>query len=85
MTDSFQMLKDLSARARREDPPRVDVSRRVILRLSGEIPVPAWPMTLVASGAAVTALVVLGITLPFIETLTDPMSAFFLMAINILP
>jgi hypothetical protein len=85
MTDSLQILKDLSARARREDPPRVDVSRRVILRLSGEIPVPAWPMTLVASGAAVTALVVLGITLPFIETLTDPMSAFFLMAINILP
>ena len=85
MTDSLQILKDLSARARREDPPRVDVARRVILRLSGEIPVPAWPMTLVASGAAVTALVVLGITLPFIETLTDPMSAFFLMAINILP
>ncbi len=85
MTDSLQILKDLSARARREDPPRVDVFRRVILRLSGEIPVPAWPMTLVASGAAVTALVVLGITLPFIETLTDPMSAFFLMAINILP
>ena len=85
MTDSLQIWKDLSARARREDPPRVDVSRRVILRLSGEIPVPAWPMTLVASGAAVTALVVLGITLPFIETLTDPMSAFFLIAINILP
>jgi hypothetical protein len=81
----MQVLKDLSARARREDPPRVEVSRQVILRLARENPASAWPMNLVAFGAAVVALVVLGITLPLIEILTDPMSAFFLTATHVLP
>ena len=85
MTDLFKILDNLSARARREEPPRVDVSSRVVLRLSREAPAPAWPMILFASGAAVAAAVVLSISLPLIEILTDPLSAFFLMAINVLP
>ena len=85
MTDSVQVLKDLSARARQEDPPRVEVSREVILRLGREIPASAWPMKLAAFGAAVAALLVLGLSLPFIEMLTDPMSAFFVTAIHVLP
>ena len=83
--NTLQMLRDLAARARQDDPPRVEVSQRVILRLGEEIPVSAWPMKLVAFGGAVTALIVLAISLPFIEMLTDPMSAFFLMAANVLP
>ena len=85
MTDWFKALEDLSARARREEPPRVDVSQRVALRLSREGPAPAWPMILFASSAAVAAAVVLSITLPLIEILTDPLSAFVLMAANVLP
>jgi len=85
MTDLFKILDNLPARARREEPPRVDVSSRVVLRLSREAPAPAWPMILFASGAAVAAAVVLSISLPLIEILTDPLSAFFLMAINVLP
>ena len=85
MTNLLKFLEDLSARARREEPPRVDVSSRVVLRLSREALTPAWPMVLFASSTAVAAAVVLIISLPLIEILTDPLSAFFLMAINVLP
>lgn len=85
MTDLFKILDNLSARARREEPPRVDVSSRVVLRLSREALTPGWPMVLFASSTAVAAAVVLIISLPLIEILTDPLSAFFLMAINVLP
>ena len=85
MTDLFKILDNLSARARREEPPRVDVSSRVVLRLSREALTPAWPMVLFASSTAVAAAVVLIISFPLIEILTDPLSAFFLMAINVLP
>ena len=72
MTDLLKFMEDLSARARREEPPRMDVSSRVVLRLSREALTPAWPMVLI-------------ISLPLIEILTDPLSAFFLMASNVLP
>jgi hypothetical protein len=85
MTDLFKILDNLSARARREEPPRVDVSSRVVVRLSREALTPAWPMVLFALSTAVAAAVVLIISLPLIEILTDPLSAFFLMAINVLP
>jgi hypothetical protein len=42
-------------------------------------------MILFASSTAVAAAVVLIISLPLIEILTDPLSAFFLMATNVLP
>ena len=85
MSDLLKVLEDLSARARWEEPPRVDVSSRVVLRLSREALTPAWPMFFFASSTAVAAAVVLIISLPLIEILTDPLSAFFLMAINVLP
>ena len=85
MTDLFKILDNVSARARREEPPRVDVSSRVVLRLSREALTPAWPMVLFASSTAVAAAVVLIISLPLIEILTDPLSAFVLMAANVLP
>lgn len=85
MSDLFKIVDDLSARARREEPPRVDVSSRAVLRLSRQAPAPAWPMVLFASGTAVAAGVVLGISFSQIEMLTDPLSAFFLMAANVLP
>ena len=85
MSDLLKVLEDLSARARREEPPRVDVSSRVVLRLSREALTPAWPMFFFASSTTVAAAVVLIISLPLIEILTDPLSAFFLMAINVLP
>jgi hypothetical protein len=85
MSDLLKVLEDLSARARREEAPRVDVSSRVVLRLSREALTPAWPMFFFASSTAVAAAVVLIISLPLIEILTDPLSAFFLMATNVLP
>jgi hypothetical protein len=85
MTDWFKILDTLSARARREEPPRVDVSSRVVLRLSRQAPAPAWPMLLFASSTAIAAGVVLGISFPLMEMLTDPLSAFFLIAANVLP
>lgn len=85
MTDPLKILDGLSARARREEPPSIDVSSRVLLRLDREVPAPAWPMALVASGTAVAALVVLSISLPLFEMVTDPWSVFFIMAANILP
>ena len=85
MADPLKILDGLSARARREEPPSIDVSSRVLLRLDREIPAPAWPMALVASGTAVAALVVLSISLPLFEMVTDPWSVFFIMAANVLP
>ena len=85
MADPLKILKELSARAREENPPGIDVSSRVLLRLSREVPAPTWPMAFVASGTAVAALVVLGISLPLFEMVTDPWSAFFILAANALP
>ena len=85
MVDLLKILKDLSARAREENPPSIDVSSRVLLRLSRESPAPAWPMALIASGTAVAALVVVSISLPLFEMVTDPWSVFFIMAANALP
>ncbi len=85
MNDSLKILDNLSARARGEDPPKVEVSSRVILRLSRQSPTPAWPMALFASSTAVAAVVVLSISFPLIEVLTDPLSAFFWIAANVLP
>ena len=85
MADPLKILDDLSARARREDSPGIDVSSRVILRLSREARAPAWPMALVASGTAIAALAVLSISLPLFEMLTDPWSVFFVMAVHVLP
>jgi hypothetical protein len=85
MADPLKILEELSARARREDPPRVDISRRVVIRLKGEVPASAWPMALIASSAAVAAAVVLNMSMPLIEMLIDPWSVFFVMAVNALP
>ena len=85
MIDFHEFMEDLSARARREEPPRMDVSSQVVLRLSREDHPPAWPMVLFASSTAIAAAVVLIISFPLIEILTDPLSAFFLMAVNVLP
>ena len=85
MADWLRILDDLSARARGEEPPTVDVSSRVVLRLRQEEPAKAWPMALLASSAAVAAAIVLSISFPLIEMLTDPLSALFLMAADVLP
>ena len=85
MADPLKILKNLSARAREENPPSIDVSSRVLLRLSREASSPSWPMALVASGSAVAALVVLSISLPLFEMVTDPWSVFFILAANALP
>jgi hypothetical protein len=85
MNDSFKIVEDLSARARREKPPMVDVSMHVVSRLGREVPVPTWPMALFASSAAVAAVAVLNLSYPFFQMLTDPWSAFFVMAANVLP
>ena len=85
MADPLKILEDLSVRARRDLPAEIDVSARVLSRLRGEVPGFAWPMAFVASGAAVAALAVLIISLPFYEMLTEPWSVFFVMAANALP
>lgn len=85
MADPLKILNDLSARAREESPPQIDVSSRVLLRLSQEAPAPAWPMALVAAGSAVAALVVLSISLPLFEMVMDPWSVFFILAANVFP
>jgi hypothetical protein len=85
VADPLKILEDLSIKARRESPPSIDVSARVLLRLKGEVPGPAWPLAFVASGAAVAALAVLSISLPLYEMLMEPWSVFFVMAANALP
>jgi len=85
MTDPLKFLEELSARARREAPPCVEISRRVVLKLQGEVPTPIWPMALIATSAAVGAAVVVSLSIPLIEMLTDPLSVFFVMAVNSLP
>ena len=85
MADPLKILKDLSVRAREENPPSIDVSSRVLLRLSREAAPPSWPLALVAAGSAVAALVVLSISLPLFEMVTDPWSVFFILAANALP
>jgi hypothetical protein len=42
-------------------------------------------MVFVASSAAVAAAAVLILSFPFVEMLTDPWSAFFLIAANVVP
>jgi len=85
MADPLKILEDLSARAREEKPPSVDVASRVLLRLREETPAPAWPMALIASGSAVAAIVVLSLSLPLIEMIRDPWSIFFILAAKALP
>jgi len=85
MADPLKILKDLSVRAREENPPSIDVSSRVLLRLNRKTTAPTWLMALVASGSAVAALVVLSISLPLFEMVTDPWSVFFILAANALP
>jgi hypothetical protein len=85
MTDPLKIFEELSARARREDPPRVDISWRVVIKLKGEVQASAWPMALIASSSAVAAAVVLNMSIPLIEILIDPWSVFFVMAANALP
>lgn len=85
MTDPLKILETLSARAREEDPPRLDVSSRVLLRLSRMTTAPVWPLGLVASGSALAALAALSMSLPLFEMVTDPWSAFFILAANALP
>ena len=85
MENPMKNLDDLAARAREENPPSIDISSRVVLRLNQEVPAPAWPMALVASGTAVAALVAVSISLPLFEMVTDPWSVFFIMAANVLP
>ena len=85
MTDGLKNLEGLSARARREEAPKVDVSSRVVLRLRRQAPAASWSMLLFASGTAIAAAVVLVISFPLIEMLIDPLSAFFLIAADVLP
>ncbi len=85
MADPLKILKDLSARAREEESPSIDVSSRVLLRLSRKTTASAWPMALVACGSAVAALVVLSASLPLFDMVMDPWSAFFILAANALP
>jgi len=85
MTDLLKIMEALADRGRREEPPVVDVSSRVVLRLRSEVPRLAWPMVFVASSAAVAAAAVLILSFPFIEMLTDPWSAFFVIAANVVP
>jgi hypothetical protein len=85
MMDLLKIMEALADRARREGPPSVDVSSRVVLRLRREVPRPAWPMVFVASSAAVAAAAVLILSFPSIEMLTDPWSAFFVIAANVVP
>jgi len=85
MTDLLKIMEALADRGRREEPPVVDVSSRVVLRIRSEVPRPAWPMVFVASSAAVAAAAVLILSFPFIEMLTDPWSAFFVIAANVVP
>jgi hypothetical protein len=84
MADPLKILNDLAARAHEENPPGIDVSSRVLLRLSRKTTAPVWPMALVASCSAVAALVVLSISLPLFEMVTDPWSVFFILAANAL-
>jgi hypothetical protein len=42
-------------------------------------------MALIATSAAVGAAVVVSLSIPLIEMLTDPLSVFFVMAVNALP
>ncbi len=85
MNDSFKIIEDLSSRARREKPPTVDVSMQVLRRLDRGVPVPTWPVALFASSAAVAAIAVLSLSYPLFQVLTDPWSAFFVIAANVLP
>jgi len=85
MADPLKIMKDLSARAREENPPSVDVSSRVLLRLVREAPAPSWTLALAASGSAIAAIVVLSLNLPLFEMVTDPWSAFLILAANALP
>ncbi len=84
MADPLKILKDLSARAREEEPPSIDVSSRVLLRLTRESTAPLWPLAAVACGSALAALVALGISLPLLDMVTDPWSVFFILAANAL-
>jgi hypothetical protein len=85
MAEPLKILNDLSARAREENPPSIDVSSRVLFRLRQEVTAPAWHMAIVASGTAVAVLVALSISLPLFEMVTDPWSVFFILAANALP
>lgn len=83
----FELLRTvdvLSARARMEDTPVVDVSSKVLYRLAREVPTPVWPMGIFATASSLAAAVVLGFISPLFELFSDPWSALFLTAANVL-
>jgi hypothetical protein len=84
MSDLFNIIEDLSVRARMEETPAVDVAAKVVSRLGREARQAVWPLAVFASGATVCAVVVLGLSLPLMEMFTDPLSAFFVAAMEVL-
>ena len=84
MSDQFRFLENLAANARTEDTPVVDVSSRVLLRLSRETRPVVWPWAVFASSVSACAVIALVSSLPFISLITDPFSALFLAAEKVL-
>lgn len=78
MNDIDQLLHNLSAAARSEPPPQIDVRARVLASLSVRSRRVALDIVPIAfAGAALTvAAVALTIVLPSWQTLTEPWSAY---------
>ncbi len=76
MRDPLEILDNLAARARREEAPRIDVARKVILRLHEGRRSERRPLALFAMGSLVAAAVAMVLVLPLVNVLTDPLAAF---------
>jgi hypothetical protein len=85
MTDTLRGFEKLTGRARLEDVPPVDVSRRVIRRLSHAPQPSTWPWSLMAATSVAAAILVVALTLPTYQTITNPLNAAFIAAIDLMP
>lgn len=77
MRDPLEIVVRLSARARREEAPRVDVARRVLYRIrEGQRP-QERPLAVFAIGSLAGAAVAMVVVTPLVNVLMDPLAAFF--------
>ncbi|MFC1572721.1 hypothetical protein ACFL6M_03890 [Candidatus Eisenbacteria bacterium] len=77
MHDPLKHLDKIAARARGEQPPRVDVSERVVTHLLQRQPRVDRPLLVFALGSVAAAIVVALITIPLLNSVSDPLWALF--------
>jgi hypothetical protein len=77
MNKFLKSIEKVAARARQETPPSVDVSQRVIRRLSLEAPAPYRPLLIFTFVSIAAAVVAILLSIGLFDSMTDPLWTMF--------